>query len=254
MEASNVSSQEKLDQMLRNGSVTRADYLRLVKAIDGVPNPPDPEAASPLSQPRRLRRSYEGRELGGVCAGYAQYLGIKKESVRVSVVIAFFLLNVLGGMGYLLIPLYLALCAILPWGDDDEKTKTLAQGHHTRVFMAGVAFLFFFLPTFYAIWGLPQVEQIYAGLGQTGSHPFQGTLSGAALHCAGLYRRWSTLVWPILNAAIFAGFLGLIYSVLASAQHRKYYAYGILGLGTAWIFFLVIGSLYPALTMIEIRR
>jgi len=52
-------------------------------------------------------------------------------------------------------------------------------------------------------------------------------------------------------AAVFTLFLGLVYSCLCRARLRRYYAVITIGLGCAWMVFLVAGTLYPLVTMME---
>ncbi|MGH2634743.1 MAG: PspC domain-containing protein [Actinomycetota bacterium] len=57
-----------------------------------------PEHADPTDDPRVLRRSREGRVIGGVCSGLGRYLGVDPVLLR----IAFVVLAVAGGGGLLL--------------------------------------------------------------------------------------------------------------------------------------------------------
>ena len=58
-------------------------------------------------EPRLLRRSVEGRILGGVAAGLAKYFAFDVAHVRIVLVA----LSFLGGAG---VPLYLAACVLIP--------------------------------------------------------------------------------------------------------------------------------------------
>lgn len=66
---------------------------------------------------KKLRRSRRNAELSGVCAGIAEFLGIKTSNVRV----AWFLLTLLYGSGILL---YIVLACIIPqkeaWEEEQE--------------------------------------------------------------------------------------------------------------------------------------
>ena len=71
------------------------------------------------SQPRSsgrppLRRAYDGRMLGGVAAGLADYLGIDVTIVRV----AFAVFTFIGGAG---IPAYLACLLLIPEEGTDQS-------------------------------------------------------------------------------------------------------------------------------------
>ncbi len=59
------------------------------------------------SEPKRLYRSRTDRQLAGVCAGLAAYLGLDVSLVR----IAFIILALLGGPGLLL---YIILALVVP--------------------------------------------------------------------------------------------------------------------------------------------
>lgn len=59
------------------------------------------------SEPKRLYRSRTDRQLAGVCAGLAAYLGLDVSLVR----IAFIILALLGGPGLLL---YIILALVIP--------------------------------------------------------------------------------------------------------------------------------------------
>jgi phage shock protein PspC (stress-responsive transcriptional regulator) len=58
--------------------------------------------------PKKLQRIHEGRMLGGVCAGWARYLGVDVAVVRVMVVVATFVF-----VGTT-IPLYAACYVLTP--------------------------------------------------------------------------------------------------------------------------------------------
>jgi phage shock protein PspC (stress-responsive transcriptional regulator) len=68
--------------------------------------------------PKRLRRSVDGRVLGGVAAGLATHFGFKPTHVR----FAFVVLSILGGAA---IPLYLAAWAFIP---EDGSDVAIADG------------------------------------------------------------------------------------------------------------------------------
>ena len=66
---------------------------------------------------KKLRRSRNNNELSGVCAGIAEFLGIKTSNVR----IAWVLLTLLYGSGILL---YIVLACLIPqkevWEEEQE--------------------------------------------------------------------------------------------------------------------------------------
>jgi len=81
----------------------------------------------PVGRPP-LRRAYDGRMLGGVCAGIADYLAVDVTIVRVAFVVSTFL----GGAG---VPLYLACLLLIPEeGSDQSIVSSLLDSvqHGTR--------------------------------------------------------------------------------------------------------------------------
>jgi phage shock protein PspC (stress-responsive transcriptional regulator) len=68
--------------------------------------------------PKRIRRSVDGRVLGGVAAGFATYFALDVAHVR----IAFTVLAILGGAG---LPLYLAAWALIP---EEGSDVAIAEG------------------------------------------------------------------------------------------------------------------------------
>jgi phage shock protein PspC (stress-responsive transcriptional regulator) len=77
--------------------------------------------AGPTRRPP-LRRAYDGRMLGGVCAGIADYLAVDTTIVRV----AFAVFTFLGGAG---IPAYLACLLLIPEeGSDQSIASSLLDG------------------------------------------------------------------------------------------------------------------------------
>ena len=73
----------------------------------------DPEPTAPAGRPP-LRRAYDGRMLGGVAAGIADYLGVDVTIVRVAFAVSAFF----GGTG---IAAYLACLLLIPDEGTDES-------------------------------------------------------------------------------------------------------------------------------------
>lgn len=71
---------------------------------------------------RRLRRPFEGRIVGGVAAGVAQYLQVDVTVVR----IGFVLLGLAGGMA---IPLYIACLLLIPAEGTESTFATNLLSH-----------------------------------------------------------------------------------------------------------------------------
>jgi phage shock protein PspC (stress-responsive transcriptional regulator) len=104
-----ATSVEQLESLLREGRITSEDYARLRNAMLSKFSPD----ASPVDQPRRLRKSWTDRELGGVCGGIGEYIGVSATRVR----LAFLVLLVFTG-GTAMVA-YLALYAFLPWNENE---------------------------------------------------------------------------------------------------------------------------------------
>jgi phage shock protein PspC (stress-responsive transcriptional regulator) len=271
MEVSNASSQEILDQMLRDGKVSEDDYLRLSRAMSGVSNPPaTPDIPFPVNS--KLHKSMEEGVIGGLCAGYAQYFGVDKYIVRMILVLVFFLLTLLHGFGLALVPLYFVHCVFLPW-DNEEKARPLVEGKRLRSFTVAVACLFFLCPWLFSELGLLKLVKLYRNeeIPVLTQQFLQGTFAGRAIGCASVYGyaiggdlKCQILCPDILSfeidrlllsflaiafATFFTLLLRLIYANLCNGKLRNYYADTVLSLGTAWILFLLVGSFSPLLTL-----
>jgi phage shock protein PspC (stress-responsive transcriptional regulator) len=83
---------------------------------DTSPQDTAPQDTRPTGRTARppLRRAYDGRMLGGVCAGLADYLAVDVTIVRV----AFAVFTFLGGAG---IPAYLACLLLIPEEGSDQS-------------------------------------------------------------------------------------------------------------------------------------
>ncbi len=209
------------------------------------------------TQPRRLRKSWQHGVIGGLCAGCAGYFDLDPLAVRIVLVAAWIVLGALTGVGLVLVPLlYFALCAFVPW-DDHEKANTFLRSGHPRLFVVAVAALFVVLPALYSYLMLPRLESIYADMGiEVWSREFQQTLPGRAVDGASAYRSWSQLndgavFFAAGAAALFTLVLGVVYSSLCRPTLRKGYAIITVGLGGAWVVFLVWGTLCPFVRLIE---
>ncbi len=104
-----ATSVEQLESLLREGRITSEDYARLRNAMLGKFSPD----ASPVDQPRRLHKSWTNRELGGVCGGIGEYMGVSATRVRLAFLV---LLLFTGGTA---MAIYLALYIFLPWNEDE---------------------------------------------------------------------------------------------------------------------------------------
>ena len=192
MESAHVSSQEKLDQLLHNGKITQQDYQRLSQVMAGPSGQFTVDKAAG-TQRGKFRKSWENGMIGGLCAGYAKHFGVDQLVVRTVLIVACVLLSALNGVGLALIPLYFALCAFVPW-DEDERAKAFILSGHPRLFVVAVACLFVVLPLLYSVLILPELESIYSDMGtEVWSGEFQRTLAGRAIDGASEYRYWLQL-------------------------------------------------------------
>jgi hypothetical protein len=89
MESSGVTSQEKIERMLAEGKISRADYERLIKAMSPLPKEAD-LSDSAEAKPRKVYKSWENGQIGGICAGYAAYFGIDARSYGQSSFLLFY--------------------------------------------------------------------------------------------------------------------------------------------------------------------
>jgi phage shock protein PspC (stress-responsive transcriptional regulator) len=119
MEPADVSSQEKLDQMLRDGKITEEDYLLLSKALAKKPGPWDEKDLKATGR-RKLHKSWKQRQIGGVCGGIADYFETDPMIVRVlAIVLAFMAAPVA-------LVVYFWMYFTLPW-DDEEADKEVER-------------------------------------------------------------------------------------------------------------------------------
>ena len=108
----NASSVEQLDALLEEGKISREEYETLRKAMDATEV--DEAQRRRYKAPQRLRKSRKNRQLGGVCAGIAERIGISPWRVRWVALIAFVLTQ-----GIALVA-YLCLYLLLPWDETEE--------------------------------------------------------------------------------------------------------------------------------------
>jgi len=237
-----LSSREKLDQMLRDKVITPADHRRLAEAMgerEGL-------------ETGRLRKSFTGGQIGGLCAGCARYFGVDVLVVRGILILASAVV-----LGILTIPLYVLGCLCVPW-DDPEKARALRETGHPRLFTAAVGCLFLVVPGVYSLLVIPTLTEFYARMGHAVfSVGNQATWAGRAFDCASGYRECLTeLVYGqfehkafilafILLFTLLVLLVGSIYGILCTERRRGQYASAVIWLGVAWVLFLVTGTLYP---------
>ena len=150
------SSQEKLDHMLREGTVSEDDYLSLSRALAAPPEPP--RGARATGGGIGLRKIWGERQLGGVCAGLARYFGIDPLLVRVAVAILCLFAPATAAL------LYSGAYLLLPW-DDVEAAKD-SRNRTDALWLAvwGLTFLTL-VPVALALFLGPLLASIYGNLG-----------------------------------------------------------------------------------------
>lgn len=102
------TSADRLEEMLRQGTISQDDYARLKDAMGAAPAAPE-HAPFFSARPRRLYKSWHNRQLGGVCAGIAAHLNMDPLIIR----ILFFAAFIASGGAALLA--YIAIYLMLPW-------------------------------------------------------------------------------------------------------------------------------------------
>lgn len=221
----NVTSAEQLDALLEEGKISREEYETLREAMDATAAE---EAARRRHERRRLGKSWNNRQLGGVCAGIAEHFGIAPWRVRLIFALAFLFT---GGAA---IFVYLAISLALPW-NEKERAPATQEGRFPWRFAVtfGTSWIFFLLLCRFIL--LPPTR-LYAGFGGTAlphltlsalrfGRLFSGTLGGIALAIVipgflfGVY-----LALPpnrrgrrIFEGAVYAGLLLLICLLVAGS-------------------------------------
>lgn len=254
MDSDNVNSREKLDQLLGQGKISEADYLRLSKALVAAASRRG--TATGVAPGRgRFRRNRQEGAICGLCAGYAIYSGKDVRIVRAALVTVFFLfLLALGPLkAATLVILYVCICGFVPY---EREEDTLEQNHNVyyRPFMVAVGGLYFVLPFLYSLVFYPALEEAYQTKGvQVWSQAYQATLAGRAIDCVSEYRGWLLAgsdhwwVFPlVLVLAVWVTvFVGMLYGTLCRRRVQMVFGMVMVGLGAVWLFFLVGGTLYP---------
>lgn len=228
MQASDVSSQEKLDQLLHDGKITDEDYLLLSKAMSKAA-PPHPLESK--ADPRPLRKSRSKRWLGGVCAGIADYFRIDPIIVRIIAIILLVMALPVT------LAVYLLLYFLLPWDDADAPRAdgNGADKKHPWLFAMIGLFLLVLLPNMLGIFLMPRIAQVYSNLGAAlpvlARFPF---LIAAKLHLFGF-------PWGILLGLFIVLIATLAY---VSCQNRVFRAvyFSVFSLLCAFFALLVLAG------------
>jgi len=174
MEQANVSSQEKLDQMLRDGKITEEDYLLLSRALARKPRARGGKDSEGTGR-HKLHKSWKQRQIGGVCGGIADHFETDLVLVRVLAIV----------LGIMAVPAvlvaYLWMYFTLPW-DDEEADKEVERRGGPKWF-AQLSILF-------------------------------STLSARIPHPAGCSGRRPWKVWLLIGVLVVAALMQLQFSIL----------------------------------------
>lgn len=105
------TSLDQLDAMLASGALSQGDYetLRIAIAAETSKRAAPEKGARPA-----LRKSWSKRQLGGVCAGLGEWMGIAPGPIRAGFVLAAILTS---GSAVLV---YIVLYLVLPWNETER--------------------------------------------------------------------------------------------------------------------------------------
>ncbi len=238
MESSGATSHEKLDRMHADGKISRADYERLSSAMKSKPA----EQAKAGPDRRRLRKSWEHRQIGGVCAGIAEYFGMDVLLVRVLFVAVALFLAAAPAVAIV----YLLLYFLMPWDDEAAAREPQHQGRPWR-FALGASVFLLVLPFLFGQFALPRILRVYEDLGAA-----LPSLAIWSIHVAFAYRidpYWDTLPWGIPISIILIVIATLLYLVCHNRKLRLVYGIGFLLLAAVFPLTLIVGSLFPLWTL-----
>ena len=229
---------DKLDQMLADGSITEDDYHRLWNAIRAKPGI---EKVQTGRGPNRLTRKFRDGRVCGVCAGFGEYFHVDPMVIRAVFLLTFPLLGLFAGFSYIL------LAVMLPW-DEPERAMSFRKEGKSGRFIFGLVMILVVTPTVYSLLVLPNLFTVYEGMGlRVWSSPFQNTIAGRAIDCISEYGNWWTNAIP-LACVVIAPVTALFYvfhSRLCNARFRKYFSRTLITGASAWLMFLIAGSLAP---------
>ena len=246
---SESTSFDKLDQMLQEGAISEDDYHQLWNALRGE-SVAHKQPVIERAHERKLVKNSEKGEICGVCAGLGAYFRVDANVFRVILLITVPLLGLVTGI------LYFALVLLLPW-DEPEHIKAFRARSHAGWLMTGAFMVLLVIPALFSLLLLPKLIEVYTQAGhEVWSSRFQATFSGRAIDSLSEYGYWvggDLEQWILLGAIVVAFGLVLftVYYNLCKARFRRVFVWTIFVLGTAWLLFLVVGSLYPMLSLIQ---
>lgn len=124
MTENDLSAAERLDALLAEGKVSQEEYDRLNIAMETGDSPATEIGASGHDAPKKqaLRRSWQDRQILGVCGGLAAYFDVSATWIRIA-----FAVGALVSCGTAL-AVYLILALAMPW-DAESIPKSVMQVH-----------------------------------------------------------------------------------------------------------------------------
>jgi phage shock protein C len=155
MKDPDVTSVEQLDALLAEGTISEKDYEALRSAMEQKESEETRTDAAPMRP--KLRRSMKNRQLGGVCAGIGEHLGVDPNLVRL---IAVLLLLLSGGA---VILVYIVFLFALPVAKEKRETGARtegARGGFPWLFTATVLFLWM-VHLAYSVYILPRFARYW---------------------------------------------------------------------------------------------
>jgi len=187
MNAQDLNSLEQLDRLLADGKVSEEDYETLRSAMEKKETEETRSETAPVRP--RLRRSMKNRQLGGVCAGIAEHLGVDPNLVRIGTVILFLLT---GGVAVIA---YIILLFVLPMDTKKREVSTrIVSLMLVGLWVTHTAFLLYVAPRF--------LKSIY----DPGAPYSESMMFAEILH---------DLFTPLPSLVVQAGALGLLLLVYA---------------------------------------
>ena len=208
MPDTNASSAEQLDALLEDGKISQEEYETLRKAMDATEAEEADRGRRKATQ--RLRKSRKNRQLGGVCAGIAERIGISPWRVRWVALIAFVLTQ-----GIALVA-YLCLYLLLPW-DETEELKTSEKESFPRKFLVRLGALW--LLNLLVMWlsFTTRLAPLFEGVGRTLPQLTQWAIKHVDSACG----------WPIgyIRQFVYLGLVAGLYLILpANKPGRRIFA------------------------------
>lgn len=244
---SQLTSFDKLDQMLQEGAISEDDYHQLWNALRGESTPGKKSAAEVVSE-RKLTKNSQLGKICGVCAGLGSYFNVDPNVFR------FVLLITIPFLGFVTGVMYLIFALLLPW-DEPEEIKAFRTHGHAGWFMTGAFMVLLVIPALFSVLLLPKLIEVYTQAGyEIWSSRFQTTFPGRAIDSLSEYGYWVGEPEARLLMAPVVAFVTLtlfaVYYNLCNARFRRCFVWTVLVSGAAWLLFMVGGSLYPLLTLV----